>query len=229
MPNRSESQRVCKYCGVQLEPPLRSACNPCKREKTREYHRNWERNNPRPRRRDQRTTCRDCGTGLSEKEETYCNPCKRLRNKSAQERRKANNAVCKGCQGPLDGANAYRCKDCYRAYMAEWRSKDPEKSRKTSQIYARRRKYGLSADDFDRMWDSQQGRCEICNCEMEEKHERGRNNSRTVSVDHSHSTGAVRGLLCTGCNSGLGKFKDEIEVVRSALTYLLKYEEQFQT
>ncbi len=41
-----------------------------------------------------------------------------------------------------------------------------------------------------------------------------------LSVDHDHVTGAVRGLLCRRCNTGLGNFDDNIKIVQSALTYL---------
>ncbi len=41
-----------------------------------------------------------------------------------------------------------------------------------------------------------------------------------LSVDHCHKTNVVRGLLCNECNSGLGKFKDNIDVMASAISYL---------
>lgn len=45
-----------------------------------------------------------------------------------------------------------------------------------------------------------------------------------LSVDHNHKTGAVRGLLCNGCNMGLGRFEDNIEWLQNAIDYLIKTE-----
>jgi hypothetical protein len=42
-------------------------------------------------------------------------------------------------------------------------------------------------------------------------------------VDHNHTTGKVRGLLCSSCNGALGLFKDNPEVVAAALLYLKDY------
>lgn len=55
----------------------------------------------------------------------------------------------------------------------------------------------------------QDGRCAICNKEMKQ-----------VNVDHCHKTQEVRGLLCTACNTGIGKLKDDISVLESAIKYL---------
>lgn len=46
------------------------------------------------------------------------------------------------------------------------------------------------------------------------------NKPRQLSVDHCHSSKKIRGLLCNQCNIGLGKFKDSIEYLLSAVEYL---------
>jgi len=75
-----------------------------------------------------------------------------------------------------------------------------------------RNKYGLSLDDYDRMFESQNEGCAICG---------GSNpNGKRLFVDHNHKTGAVRGLLCSNCNSALGMLKDSPELCRRAATYL---------
>lgn len=63
------------------------------------------------------------------------------------------------------------------------------------------------------MFASQGGVCAIC------RQPEGRE-GRSLSVDHDHDSGVVRGLLCDSCNVGLGRFRDDPELVRSALEYL---------
>lgn len=41
-----------------------------------------------------------------------------------------------------------------------------------------------------------------------------------VHTDHDHATGQVRGRLCAGCNHGLGKFRDNPDILRQAADYL---------
>lgn len=76
------------------------------------------------------------------------------------------------------------------------------------------RKLGVSNEDYEKMFIEQQGRCGICSCKM--------NSSRYTkfAVDHCHKTHTVRGLLCTGCNTALGLFKDSPERLQSAIIYL---------
>lgn len=75
------------------------------------------------------------------------------------------------------------------------------------------KKYGITQEDFDKMFSEQGGRCKICGTHQE--HCR-----RTLAIDHCHTTGKVRGLLCDNCNRGLGFFKDNIESLKAAIKYL---------
>ncbi len=63
--------------------------------------------------------------------------------------------------------------------------------------------------------------CAICL-----KEEVARNRSkliRSLSVDHNHTTGEIRGLLCHGCNLMLGNAREDIATLRSAIRYLEKW------
>ena len=77
-----------------------------------------------------------------------------------------------------------------------------------------KRRYNLTEDEFDKILKDQGGTCKICNNTS--------SNSRIVklSVDHCHETGNVRGLLCSNCNMGLGRFKDNAELLSKAIEYL---------
>lgn len=94
-----------------------------------------------------------------------------------------------------------------------WNKKNPDKVRARN----RKLRYGLTSGDFDLLLIAQSGRCAICKNVLVE----GRNLSG-LSVDHDHITGKVRGLLCRGCNVGLGYFKESASVALEAAVYLEK-------
>lgn len=71
--------------------------------------------------------------------------------------------------------------------------------------------YGVDPDWFDRTLKEQDGRCAICPQPLTDI---------PIAVDHDHETGAVRGILCNWCNTGLGMFRDRIDVLISAAAYL---------
>lgn len=88
--------------------------------------------------------------------------------------------------------------------------------------YKRRRtleRYGLSVDDYELLLEAQNFVCAICH--KPETRKDGRS-GRTIAlaVDHCHSTGRVRGLLCAKCNMGIGHFEDETERLERILEYL---------
>ena len=77
--------------------------------------------------------------------------------------------------------------------------------------------YNLSMDDYQKMLLDQNYKCLICNNDLKNL------NYRFVHVDHCHKTLKTRGILCSYCNLGLGHFKDDIDNLKSAISYLEKY------
>lgn len=76
-------------------------------------------------------------------------------------------------------------------------------------------KYGITIDFYDKLLEKQNYVCAICNLPN--------NNGYKLCVDHCHSTGQIRGLLCHTCNTALGKFKDSLDILENAKNYLKKY------
>lgn len=87
--------------------------------------------------------------------------------------------------------------------------------RRTYLSYRLKCKYGITADDYERMLEEQSYVCAIC--------EREPANSTGLFVDHCHATGRIRGLLCAACNLVLGRWEDNPLCAENALAYLLKY------
>lgn len=109
---------------------------------------------------------------------------------------------------------AKRKTDDYRERQRK-RSLNPAR-KEYSKFLLLRIKYNITADDFYTMMKSQNSKCAICFVEFCEKSHK----SNSPSVDHCHATGVVRGLLCTNCNHGLGKFRDNAENLIRAADYL---------
>jgi hypothetical protein len=74
------------------------------------------------------------------------------------------------------------------------------------------RAYGITIGDYEHILDAQSGLCAICYAKPESAY--------ALVVDHDHRTGKVRGLLCPGCNIGIGYLKDNPLALRSAALYL---------
>ena len=132
--------------------------------------------------------------------------------------------VCRGCEieKPLtefswrtdQNRHRARCRACDRVNKIAYRKRHPRRPRHVAdyehaaKIKAR---YGLAKEEYDRMLAAQNGVCAICLKACP----RGR-----LSVDHDHTTGVVRGLLCRRCNSMLGSWGDSEENLERALNHL---------
>lgn len=103
------------------------------------------------------------------------------------------------------GLAAY-CKPCHNA-----RTRASVARNGGARRYHLRRRFGIEPADVERMIEAQGGLCAVC-----------RKNPPT-QVDHDHETGLVRGILCDGCNGGLGHFRDDPNLIRRAIAYVRRH------
>lgn len=103
----------------------------------------------------------------------------------------------------------------YRDKMAEKKAKDPEAYAQRVRRTALKASYGLTPEDYDKMFKLQRGRCSICRSS-----DPGQSGKKFLCIDHDHKTGRVRGLLCHRCNRGLGLLGDNLKNILATVKYL---------
>jgi hypothetical protein len=121
-----------------------------------------------------------------------------------------------GKDGTTSSGVSSWCKPCKKAWRTQHRKDNPEIIKRLDFKSDLKKNYNISVEDYYKMFDEQKGCCACC----------GRNATefrRGLHVDHDHSTGQVRALLCTKCNPGLGYFDDSIERLEMAIKYLRKF------
>jgi len=139
---------------------------------------------------------------------------------------------CPKCNRDLETSNFHKssirndglqlwCKECglaHKKYAYHTTRKMPVRmlSRETQL-----RKYGLSIKDYDELLYSQDGKCDIC----KRVPTKGGNQfvKNFLVIDHDHSNGKVRGLLCSECNLGISKFEENEQFLLNAIKYLNKH------
>jgi hypothetical protein len=86
--------------------------------------------------------------------------------------------------------------------------------------------HGMTIEQYNELLTAQGSVCAIC----ASKDPKGSGTRGRFHVDHDHATGVIRGLLCFECNIGLGKFRDQIDLLQSAISYLtyLKHSEMLK-
>lgn len=111
-----------------------------------------------------------------------------------------------------------RCKDCEAIRNKNYFKNNPGYITSRHRKWAIQNRYGLSLDEYNNFLEKQNGVCAIC----------GLLDKKSLAIDHDRSCcfeggscgKCVRGLLCTNCNNGLGRFKDNLEYLKSAIKYL---------
>lgn len=87
-----------------------------------------------------------------------------------------------------------------------------KRGRERQAIHRRKSRYGITEETFKKLWNSQDGKCLICQ------------NTRKLGVDHNHKNKKIRALLCTPCNSALGLFEEKEASLKAAIEYLKTYD-----
>jgi len=105
------------------------------------------------------------------------------------------------------------CSDCVNAKARKNRKNNPDRTKATRRKSHLKRRYSITPKVYDLLFEKQEGKCSIC----------GKHSNKLgteLAVDHDHVTGEIRGLLCSNCNLGLGIFKDNYELLKSAAKYI---------
>jgi hypothetical protein len=94
------------------------------------------------------------------------------------------------------------------AYAKAWRMANPHIKRAQ-----RLKKYGITLEQFNTLLELQKFVCAVCYKQQ----------TRTLNVDHNHTTGQIRGLLCGNCNRAIGYIYEDINIATALINYLIYY------
>lgn len=132
------------------------------------------------------------------------------------------------------------CRDCDKIYRKQRYKLHPEKQREATKrflsieenkraqshrcsVYHREKKFGITEEQFNTKFISQNGLCKICKEPMS-----GQTRTKVPCLDHCHVTGKLRDLLCTNCNVLLGNCFEKEEILASAIQYLRKHRKDIE-
>jgi hypothetical protein len=192
--------------------------------------------------------CSQCGKGKPLNEfsrdnskpigrKKYCKQCQnlgnRIRRNGTEEYKKQtyladeNGKTCGKCliKKPVTGFHrsvrsrdgfAVWCKECSSANGKNWRNKNKEKCYEVSRKNQLMRNFRITEREYIELLVKQNGECAICGASSADAA------GSKLCVDHDHSTGEIRGLLCRRCNAGLGFFNDDKELVKEAASYMME-------
>lgn len=104
------------------------------------------------------------------------------------------------------------CHECENLIQMTKNREDPAKVSARNKVTALSRYFNMTPEEFNELDDQQNGLCAIC--------EKAPPEGRRLHIDHDHESGLVRGLLCRGCNHGLGNFLDSPTLLTRAIAYL---------
>lgn len=106
-----------------------------------------------------------------------------------------------------------RCKACIREYSNK--IANPKRGKDYRRNIWYRNAYGITLEEYHRLYEKQEGKCKICNEKF-----------NILVIDHDHNTEKVRGLLCNNCNLGIGNLMHNLKILESAIKYLRDIEDE---
>ncbi len=148
--------------------------------------------------------------------DAWCQPCRRAykRLPAQLEKAAARTWIKKELDPALKEQSRLRSSAYYKAHKELVLAKMRTKGAAGGWLHNRlRKKFGIGLDEYYAMHEAQGGKCKLCGREEMTR-------QRRLAVDHCHTTGKVRGLLCHHCNTGLGNFNDSVELLHKAVAYL---------
>ncbi len=114
-------------------------------------------------------------------------------------------STCKLCM--IEKSGKISSDDNHRYYLSRVKN--------NTVLKGKLKKFNMSVEEYQLLWDAQSGRCASCNKTEEE-------NNKRLAVDHNHATGRNRALLCAKCNAGIGFFNDNPDLLEKAKQYIIK-------
>lgn len=217
---------LCARCGIDFDRgntpgPSKRYCEACKEVRRRQHF--TEMNHRKRGKPETEFTCDDCHKSFPRTSKTKpkrCRDCriahdavlrKRIYDADPEKFRKRSRDAFARLQG-----------DEREAYLARAREKgkkryeaNPEEGR----LRAIKAKYGLPIDDYLRMIEDTGSACPVCTSTFTSKGKHKR------CVDHDHTSGTIRGIICMMCNFAIGQFDDDADNVERAIAYLRSHHE----
>lgn len=227
---------VCADCSTTFVAARKGAlparCSECSKVRRREQEKGWAAARPPRVPKVHQIACSDCSEEFSWQGKGptpgRCKPCayqrrlatarergrvRRVAEKSGDTRRRN---VCLDCTvefiAPERGSLPRRCPACTEKWNKVRYKETPHRRRNNRSRYLLA-KYGITSEQWDQMFSDQGGLCAICQRPEEEGVSR-------LHVDHCHDSGKVRALLCHSCNTGIGHFRDDPEILQNAAAYV---------
>jgi hypothetical protein len=154
-----------------------------------------------------------------------CSKCKKNLDEAMFYKRNSGrpHSACKSCERKMARDWYQRNPNYSRQRAKDWREQNLErvqeyrkKNREHNYLTEIKKKYGLSRENFESMYERQDGKCAICESEFV-----WGGGKFAPHVDHCHGTGVVRGILCRSCNSAIGYFQESRKLIKKAEEYLL--------
>lgn len=159
--------------------------------------------------------CKDCTKELVKEHHKMCI----TRNQNIDNPFNLKTKVCRVCGKSKSISEFYKdrtridsfrgdCKEC----ASDYSKTSQHKHQKINRGHRLKRVFGITLEEYDRLFESQKGVCAICG--------KPDMTGRRLAIDHNHQTGEIRGLLCGMCNVTLGRVQESAELLKRMIEYL---------